>query len=153
MAGLTNKFKYQVLNWVFEGQEANVPATFFIPLYTSTTAPNPDHNVIGDMEEAPAGNGYTAGGVEVTAATDFDSLTEDDSGDKATVQVVDVTWTASGGIIPGSGGDLFYAGLTDANATTASRELYAMWSLGSDRTVSDGQELTLQDCEIDINES
>ena len=86
MAGLTNKFKYQVLNWVFEGQEANVPATFFIPLYTSTTAPNPDHNVIGDMEEAPAGNGYTAGGVEVTAATDFDSLTEDDSGDKATVR-------------------------------------------------------------------
>jgi len=153
MAGWTNRIKYNALNWIYEGQEANVPSSFFMVLYTSETAPTQDANLIGDASEITAGNGYTAGGSELTAGTDFDSLTEDDNNDKAYVQIVDVTWTASGGSIPASGGAAAYAGLTDNNSTTANRELYHYWSLGDDYSVSDGQKITIQDAQIEIDES
>ena len=151
MAGWTNKGKFRVMEFATEG--GSVPATYYMALYTSDNTPDADTNVDGDLTDCPAGNGYTLGGVAVAPSTGFDSLTEDDSGDAATVQVVDVTWTASGGEIPTSGNALYYCALTDANATTASREIYWYWSLGADRTVSDGQELTVQDAEIDLNES
>lgn len=71
----------------------------------------------------------------------------------ALVQIKDVSWTASGGSIPSSGSGARYAVLTDDNATVGNREVLAYWDLTSDRTVSDGQTLTLQDLEIDANES
>jgi hypothetical protein len=43
--------------------------------------------------------------------------------------------------------------LTDDNATVANREIIAYWDLTSPRSVSDGQTLTLQDCQLDLNES
>ena len=152
MAGFTNKEKYRMLEQRFEGGTLEGSA-FMCVLYTSTTAANPDFNTVGQMEEIAAGNGYTAYGQEITPATEFDSLTEDDANDRAYVQMTDQTWTASEGAIPASGGDAYYAGLTDKNATSASRELFYIWSLGADYAVSDTQELTLQDAEIRINES
>ena len=150
--GWMNKEKFRMLEQRFEGGSLEGSA-FMMVVYTSTTAPDPDFNTVGQMEEIAAGNGYTAYGQEITPATEFDSLTEDDTNDRATVQIVDQTWTASGGAIPASGGDAYYVGLTDKNATSASRELFYAWSLGADYAVSDGQELTIQDAEIRINES
>lgn len=152
MAGITNKGKYALLNWAFRG--ATIPTNFYIALVTSATAPTADTNTLGELTEIAAGNGYTSGGYQLTpGATDFDSITEDDTGDQAYVQVKDVVWTASGGSIPGSGNGARYAVLTDDNGTVGSREVYAYWDLSSDRSVSTGQTLTLQDCQLNLTES
>lgn len=152
MAGWTNRGKYNFLNWIYRA--GTIPTNFYIILYTSATAPTADTNTNADHTEINAGNGYTAGGFQLSKnATDFDVLTEDDTNDRALIQVKDVTWSASGGAIPGSGSGARYAALTDDDGTQANREVIHYWDLSSDRTVSDGQDLTLQDLEIRINES
>jgi hypothetical protein len=152
MAGWTNKGKYRALGWVFRGD--TIPTNFYVALVTSATAPNADTNTLSDLTEIAAGNGYTTGGYQLTPnSTDFDTHTEDDTNDRALVQIKDVVWTASGGNIPASGNGARYAVLLDDNATVANREVLAYWDLSSDRTVSDGQTLTLQDCELRLTES
>jgi hypothetical protein len=152
MAGWTNKGKMSILDAYFRNNGA--PTNFYVALVTSATAPDADTNLMSDLTEIAAGNGYTSGGYQLTRnATDFDTLTEDDNNDRGLVQIKDVVWTASGGSIPGSGDGARYAVLTDDNVTVASREIYAYWDLSSDRQVSDGQTLTLQDLELRINES
>ena len=152
MAGMTNKGKFRLLDWVFRGTA--LPTNFYIALVTSATAPVADTNTFGQLTEIAAGNGYTAGGISLTKnTTDFDVLTEDDTNDRGLVQLKDIVWTASGGTLPASGGGARYSILTDDNATQASREILDYWDLVSDRSVSDTQTLTLQDCELRINEA
>jgi hypothetical protein len=129
------------------------PTTFYVALVTSATAPTADTNTLGDLTQIAAGNGYTSGGIAVARnSTDFDTLTEDDTNDRGDLQIKDLTWTASGGSIPGSGNGARYAVLTDDNGTVNSREVYAYWDLTSDRSVSTGQTLTLQNLEIRLSE-
>lgn len=150
--GWTNRGKYEALNWVFRG--ATIPTNFYIALVTSATAPTCDTDTLGQLTEIAAGNGYTSGGYQLTPnSTDFDVINEDDTNDLAKIQIKDVVWTASGGGIPDSGSGARYAVLTDDNATVGSRKVLAYWDLTSDRSVSDGQSLTLQDCEIRLTES
>jgi hypothetical protein len=152
MAGWTNKGKYKALGWAFRG--TTIPTNFYVGLVTSAVAPVADTNTFSQLTEITAGNGYTTGGFSLTpGGTDFDVWTEDDTNDRGLVQVKDVAWTASGGSIPSAGGGARYAVLLDDNVTIGSREVYAYWDLTSDRTVSDGQTLTLQDCELRMNES
>lgn len=152
MAGFTNKGKYRTLEDRFRAVAA--PTNYYVALVTSATAPDADTNVLGDLTEINAGNGYTSGGFQLTpGATDFDVLTEDDANDRAFVQIKDIAWTASGGNIPASGSGARYAVLTDDDGTIANREVLAYWDLGSDRTVSDTQTLSLNNCELRINES
>lgn len=152
MAGFTNKGKYRLLGWAFRGDI--IPTNFYVALVTSATAPDADINTLGDLTQIAIGNGYSDGGYQLTPNdTDFDTHTEDDTNDRGLVQIKDVVWTASGGSIPDSGDGARYAVLTDDNATVANREVLAYWDLTSDRTVSDGQTLTLQDCELRVNES
>ena len=152
MAGFTNKGKYRLLGWVFRGDTE--PTNYYVALVTSATAPTADTNTLSDLTEIAAGNGYTTGGYQLTpGSSDFDMHSEDDTNDKALVQIKDVSWTASGGNLPSSGSGARYAVLTDDNATVGNREVLAYWDLGSDRTISDGQTLTLQDCELDLLES
>lgn len=148
-SGWTNKGKAHVLGIVFRNVAEKT--NYYIALVTSAAAPTADTNTLSQLTEIANGNGYTTGGYQLTAGnTDFDTLTEDDSGDAGLVQVKDVVWTASGGSIPGSGDGARYAVLIDDNGTVGSREVYAWWDLTSDRTVSVGQTLTLQDLELDI---
>jgi len=108
-------------------------------------------NTFSDLTEIAAGNGYTAGGYQLTpGATDFDTLTEDDANNRAYFQLKDIVWTASGGSIPASGSGALNAILTDDNATQASRIVFMGWSLTSARTVTDTQTLTLTNCEARI---
>lgn len=152
MSGWTNKGKYKVLGWALRGETP--PTNLKVALVTSAVAPTQDINTLGQLTEITAGNGYTTGGFNLTRnATDFDVWTEDDTNDRGLIQVKDVVWTATGGSIPISGGGARYAVLLDDNATVANREVYAYWDLVSDRTVSVGQTLTLQDCELRINEA
>ena len=152
MAGFTNRGKFNMLGQRFRG--VALPTNFYIALVTSATAPGPDINTLGELTEITAGNGYTTGGISLTKnTTDFDVLTEDDTNDRALVQLKDIVWTASGGSIPSAGGGARYAVLTDDNVTIGSREVENYWDLVSDRSVSDTQTLTLQDCELRINEA
>lgn len=152
MAGWTNRGKYNTLAEKYRA--ATAPTNYYVALLTSATAPTADSNLMSDHTEIAAGNGYTSGGYSLARnATDFDVLTEDDTNDRALVQVKDVVWTAAGGAIPASGSGARYAVLLDDNVTVGSREIDTYWDLASDRAVSDGQTLTLQNLEIRINEA
>lgn len=152
MAGWTNRGKYRMLQGWF--RNTSIPANFYIALITSAAAPTADSNTFADLTEIAAGNGYTAGGISLSRnSTDFDVLTEDDTNDRALVQLKDIVWTASGGSLPASGSGARYAIITDDNGTQSSRDVCHYFDLSSDRTVSSGQTLTLQNCEIRINES
>lgn len=151
MAGWTNRGKYLDLGYVYRGQ--TLPTNFYMALVTSATAPTADTNVLGDLTQIATGNGYSDGGYQLSpGATDYDTWTEDDTNDRALVQLKDIVWTASGGSIPSSGNGARYAVHTDDNVTVASRQISQFFDLVSDRSVSDGQSLTLQDCEIRLTE-
>ena len=152
MAGVTNKGKVSILGWVFRG--AALPGHFYVALVTSAVAPTAVINTFGELTEIADTQGYTTGGYELNLnETDFDTLTEDDISGQGFVQVKDVVWTATGGNLPESGDGARYAVLLDDNITVADRLVLAYWDLTADRTVSDGQTLTLQNLEIDLNES
>jgi len=152
MAGWTNKGKMSILDAYF--RNAGAPTKFFVALVTSATAPDADTNTLSDLTEIADGNGYTTGGYSLDKnATDFDVLNEDDTNDRGDIQIKDVAWTASGGNLPASGDGARYAVLLDDNGTVANREVLAFWDLSSDRTVSDGQSLTLQNLELRLTES
>lgn len=143
----TNKLAFRLFDWVFRATTA--PTNFYVALVTSAVAPGVDINTKSELTEVANGNGYTTGGISLTKnSTDFDVLTEDDGNDRALIQIKDITWTASGGSIPVSGNAPRYAILTDDNVTEGSREVYVGWDLGADRTITVGNDLTLQDLEI-----
>ncbi len=147
MAGITNRGKYNTLNIKY--RNGTEPTNFYVALFTSAASPTADTNTKSELTEIANGNGYTTGGISINRdATDFDVLTEDDVNDRAIIQLKDLVWTASGGTLPGSGGGARWACLTDDNATQGSREIDTFWDLVSDRSVSSGQTLTLQNCEI-----
>ena len=145
-SGWTNKGKYAILGQYFRAETK--PTNLYLALVTSAAAPDADTNTFTELTEVGTGTGYTAGGTSLSFnSTDFDVWTENDTSDYAFVQIKDITWTASGGSLP-NGNSARWAVLTDDNGTPANREIYAWWDLVSDRQVSDGQDLTLQDCEL-----
>jgi len=150
MAGITNKGKYRMAGAIFRGE--TLPTNFYVALVTDT--PDADTNTLSDLTEIADGNGYDTGGFELTpGGTDFDTWTEDDSGNKGVIKIKDVAWTADGGSIPASGDDALYAVLLDDNGTIANREVWVYWSLGGAQSIGDGSTITLQDLEIDFSES
>jgi hypothetical protein len=145
-SGYTNRGKYLILQGVF--RNTGLPTNFYIALVTSAVAPISTHTVFSALTEIANGNGYTTGGYSLTKnSTDFDTLTEAAT---TLIQVKDVVWTASAGNLPTSGNGARYAVLLDDNVTVASRQILAWWDLVSDRTVSVGQTLTLQNLELDL---
>lgn len=156
MAGFTNKGKLRLFDWAFRSESVTPPTDFYIALVTSATAPTADTNTLSQLTQIADGNGYnaTAGGYKLDKnSTDFDANVENDTDDRSELQIKDVVWTASGGNIPASGGGARYAVLTDDNVTVGSREVLAFWDLSSDRTISSGQTLTLQNLELRLTES
>lgn len=146
---MTNRGKFLLLGRSFRG--TTIPTNYYVALVTSAVAPDADTNTFTELTEIATGQGYTAGGIQLTPnGTDFDVYTEDDTNDWALVQIRDLVWTASGGNLPASGNGARYAVLTDDNATPANRQIEDSFDLVSDRTVSDTQTLTLQNCEVRI---
>jgi hypothetical protein len=151
MPGWTNRGKYLILGSFF--RNAAAPTSFYMALVTGAVVPTADTDTLGTLTEIAAGNGYTAGGIAVARnSTDFDVYTEDDTNDRALVQIKDLVWTATVGPIPASGSGARYAALTDDNVTVTSRQVIAYFDLNSSRMISDGQTLTLQDCELRLVE-
>jgi hypothetical protein len=140
--GWTNRGKYLALDGYF--RNATEPVTLYIALVTSATAPTADTNTLSQLTEIAVGSGYVTGGKTIARnSTDFNVLTEDDAGDLAFTTFIDQTWNASGGSIPASGSGARWAVLTDDNATVGSRQVIAWFDLSSDRSVANGQFLTL----------
>ena len=150
MAGWTNRGKYMNLQlWARNVSPATV---YYMALVKST--PDQDDDTMADLTEVAAGNGYTTGGTSLARnGTDFDVLTEDDTNDRALVQVKDIVWTASGGDLPSDSVGATYAVIIDDDGVVADREVYHYGSLGGARVVSDTQTLTIQDFEIRLNET
>lgn len=151
----TNRGKLRLLEIVFRAAYAGgaLPTNFFVALEDDDNTPTVDTNLQSDLVEVGAGNGYTAGGISLAKnSTDFDVMTEDDTNDLGFIQIKDLVWTASGGNLPAAGTGARWAVLTDDNVTQASREILMVWDLVSNRVVSDGQTLTLQNCEIRLTE-
>jgi len=152
MAGWTNRGKYVFFQQAL--QAAASPTLFYVALCTSASVPGASKNLLSDMVECTASNGYTAGGASVarnSTASGWDVITEDDSASNAYAQIVDVVWTAAGGNLP-SPSAARYAVLLDSASAAASRQILAYWDLASDRQVSTGQTLTLQNLQLNINE-
>ena len=145
----TNRGRYNALDAIFRGTA--LPASFNLALVSTT--PTVDTNVFSDLTEIPSANGYTTGGTSIARnSTDFDVLTEDDTLDKALIQIIDKLWTAAGGPLP-STGSATYSVLLDNNATIANREVWMYWDLGGSRSVSDTQPFKLIDTQIELTTS
>jgi hypothetical protein len=132
MPGWTNRGKYNQLGQYYRGETK--PTNLYGFLATSAAAPTADTNLKSELTEIAAGHGYTVN-------------------DRALVMLKDISWIASGGPIPASGGGARWFNLTDDNATPANRNVYHYFDLTSDRSVVDGQTLTLQNCELRLTES
>jgi hypothetical protein len=150
-SGWTNKGAWTAMN-VFLGN-ATEPTTFYVALVTSATTPDVDKNTLSEFTEIAAGSGYSTGGLALArtiagGGLDWASITEDDTDNRAEAIAESIVWTASGGSIPASGSGARWALLTDDNGTVGSRVVYAWWDLASDRTVSDGQTLTISTAEL-----
>ena len=95
-------------------------------VYLTNATPVATNSVKADIAEIAAGNGYTAGGVDIQ-----NTLSE------ATVDGVSATITASGGTI----GPFRYAVMY--NDTSPSDSLISWWDYGSEVTLADGESLDL----------
>lgn len=143
MAGFTNKGKAKILRNFFHSETP--PTNLYVYLVTSATAPVADTNTLSQLTE------ITETGKEFQLSlntTDFDTSvpdSEDDTNDKGVMKIKDCTFA-------GPVTNARYAVLTDDNGTEGSREIYCYWDLGSDRSVSSGQTLTLQDLEMNLLE-
>ena len=158
-SGITNKGKAWILETVFrlEINGGSLNTRMYIALIKDDNIPNADDTTWADLNgtEIAVDNNYTAGGTALTlGTTDFNAVISDadaDTNDYGYIQLKDISWTASGGSIPASGDGASYAVLMDnagGAADNTANKLIAWWDLGSARTVSDGQTLTLQDLEI-----
>ena len=148
----TNRGLYERDAIVFRAQAP--PTNFYIVLFTSATTPTRATNLVSDLTQIAAGNGYTDGGFSLDRnATDFDTLTEDDANNRVVNMIKNVVWTATGGPIPVSGNAARWAGMTDDNVTVANRKVWMYWDLGGDKSVTVGNPLTLQDLTFRDNAS
>jgi hypothetical protein len=151
MAGWTNRGKKLILDDFF--RNATEFTNYYVALVTSAVAPTADTNTLSELTEIAAGNGYTSGGIQLARnGTDFDTLNENDTNDRGELLLKDLVWTASGGSLPASGNGARYAVLTTDEGVVANRQVIGFWDLGADRTVSVGQTLTLQNCELRLTE-
>lgn len=143
----TNRGARRALAILFQGEAA--PADFYVALVKASPAPTADTVTMASLSEITAGNGYTAGGIQLNRdSVDFDTLNENTTDDLAEALIRDLVWTASGGAIPSSGDGARYAVLTDDDGTLSAREVWIVFDLTSARTVSTGQALTLRDLTI-----
>lgn len=149
MAGLTNRGKFLLLDSYFSG--TTVEAPFNMALILSTSVPTCDTNQLSELNEVPAGNGYTALGVSI-AQDGVDAVTtENDTTNRANTVIKDCSWTAVGGAIPASGGgSIRYVVLLDGHATTP--KVIAFWDIGVNFTLVEGQTLTLSGFKLTLME-
>ena len=104
-----------------------------LKVYLTNAAPNAaTHTVKADLADIAAGNGYVAGGADITGVYA-------ESGGTGTLTATDVTFTASGGTV----GPLRYAILYNDTPTSPADPLIQYWDYGSAITLADGETFTV----------
>lgn len=131
----------------FQGVAA--PANFFVAFVTSATTPTIDTVTLSQLTEVAQGAGYSSGGFSVARnTTDWPTIVEND-GSTNLVKTIAKDWgqvaVGAGVTFPLSGSGARYAVLLGPHATPGSREVWAWFDLVSDKTVSEGQELKVDD--------
>lgn len=145
---LTNRGKKFTLKKTFNGGDE-----FYYVFLTDDITPSADTNIMSDVKEIAAGNGYVKGGIKFTGnTTDFPGLTEDDALDKAILKIRAVDIMANGGPIPKSGDPARYVAITGAGNTVASREIFWILDLGTDRKAVDQQKIEIEAITIELTE-
>lgn len=104
-----------------------------LKVYLTNAAPNAaTHTVKADLADIAAGNGYVAGGADITGVYA-------ESGGTGTLTATDVTFTASGGTV----GPFRYAILYNDTPTSPADPLIQYWDYGSAITLADGETFTV----------
>tara|TARA_R110000751_G_scaffold125443_6_gene227106 strand:+ start:2466 stop:2885 length:420 start_codon:yes stop_codon:yes gene_type:complete len=102
-------------------------------VYLTNAAPSASlDNVLADLADISAGNGYTAGGKDAT------NLYSEAAG-TGTLTGTDIVWTASGGTI----GPFRYATFYNDTPTSPADPLISWWDYGSSITLADGETFTV----------
>ena len=104
-----------------------------LKIVLTNSAPAAANSVLADIAEISGGNGYTAGGVALTAAS---------SGQSAGAYKLvldDKTITASGGAI----GPFRYFVLVDTTPAAPNKPLIGWWDYGAALTLIDGESVTV----------
>lgn len=136
-------------------QGVAAPANFYVGFITSATTPTINTVTLSQLTEVAQGAGYSSGGFSVARnSTDWPTLTEND-GSTGIVKIVAKDWgqvaVGAGVTFPLSGAGARYAVLLGPHATPGSREVFYVHDLVSDKTVSEGQELKVDDPFIGID--
>lgn len=125
-------------------RNAAEPTNFYLALVTNSPPPTVTTKTLSQLTEIAAGNGYTSGGIQLARnSTDFNSLTEVDASAHTDMGVKNVSWTAGGGNIPASGNPARFLVLTTDEGTVANRQVIWYESLGSNKTITSGNSLTI----------
>lgn len=135
-ADTTNHFKYMLLNTISTH-------TLKAILMSTTYSFDRDADATLDditSDQISAGYGYVQDDKTLTTVT----VTEDDTGDQATLTCDDVTWTASGGDIGPFGAMVLY------DDDDASDGVIGCIDFGTDYTIVDGSSWSAQDVEINL---
>lgn len=145
---ITNRGLACSLEWGLRNN--GTPTNLYIALLSpDSDVPTIDINTLSELTEIDAGNGYTAGGFQLSRNdTDF-TVVENDTDGEAQLTIKDVYWDATGGGI----GPARYAVLLDDNATVADRQVLAAWDLGVNRYMRDGNRLTIKDMQLKLASS
>lgn len=123
-----NKFNDFVEQLGLETHQLN---TDTLKVYLTNNAPSASGDaVLADLAEIAAGNGYTAGGVDI-------QNTWSEASGTATLVGTDVTWTASGGAIAQFRYVVLY------NDTAANDNLICWWDYGSAVDLAAGESFTV----------
>lgn len=147
---MTNRGAKLIFDYVFRG--VSLPTNFYAALCTTDTTPTVDTNTLGQLTQVAAGNGYTTGGIALSKnTTDFPTNTEDDTNNYATMTIKDLTWTASGGVLPASGNLPAYLVITTDEATVANRQILFVFDAVMTTAVASGQPWTATNSRMRLN--
>jgi len=99
----------------------------------TNTAPVPANSLKADIAEIAAGNGYVAGGIQVTVSSSAQTA------GVYKLVLADGTFTASGGAFPPAR----YAVLYDDTPSSPLKPLIGWWDYGSQFTLATGESITV----------
>ncbi len=138
-----NRGLYLLLQTFF--QNGAEPTNLYLAFSTAAHTPDPDDSTFASpIIEVATGNGYSAGGISLNRnTTDFISLTQDDTNNRATITMKNLSFTPSGGPFPNGVDGARWAHLLTDEGTPSSRQVIASLDLVVPIFVSDGQALTL----------
>ena len=122
---LSNHYKYQLMAKKVDFANDVFKIVLMDNSFTFDIDAHPDLASVSANVLTP-GNGYAVGTLV------FDSLTEDDTNDRAEAIFDDFTWTAAGGSIGPSNGAIIY------DDTTADDTIVGYIDFGSAQTATDG---------------